>query len=139
MTRTMILDDNEGHGISRAVLPSSSYPGGPTVSGAASVNSTHPLHSGEDVEEYRETEAVRSRRSRRSLRLRLGVAAVTAIGILGGAYSVMRARRTAEQLADAVRSEAATAHVTRETRRLINELWKMEELDVQRGPWAGRR
>lgn len=136
MARIMIVGDNEGLGISRAALHASSYPGGPRVSDVDSANSPQRLKSGEDVEEYREAVALRIRRSRRSWRLRLGIAATTLIAILGGVHSGMRSHRTAEQLAAAVQSGEATADLTRETRRLINELWKME--DLERHPRLGR-
>lgn len=136
MARIMIVGDNEGLGISRAALHASSYPGGPRVSDADSANSTQRLKTGEDVEKYREAGALRNRRSRRIRRLRLGLAATTLIAILGGVHSGMRSHKTAEQLAAAVQSGGATTDLKRETRRLVNELWKME--DLERNPRLGR-
>ncbi len=117
-------------------LTPSSYPGGPTVSGADSTKSTRQLKSGEDVEAYRELFAWRGRRSRRGRRLRVGVAAAVLIATLGGVYLGLATHRSAEQLADAVRSEGASPHLTQEADRLMNELWKME--DMERHPRLGR-
>ena len=107
------------------------FPGGPRHRGATS-EPPDTLRPGEEVEAAITDHALdaKARRKRRSMLI-----ALVAIGILaltGGIYMGMRAQITAEQLAEEQREEGEAGELDDVARRVLNELWRMEEIEAAR-------
>ena len=107
------------------------FPGGPSHQGAAS-DPRATLRAGEDVEAGINHHVIdaKARRKRRSM-----ILAVAAIGILaltGGIYMGMQTQVTIEQITEEQRAEGEAGDVDDLTRRVMNELWRMEEAEAAR-------
>ena len=120
-----------------------SYPGGPTGAGVE-VPGNRALYraltrSGETVEVDRNSSVLRRTKSTRRRRRLSGVLFFLLIGLGVGLHFGLASVVSAEELARATQATAQSFDPSREVSRLLVELWKMEELEVQRGPSAGWR
>ena len=105
------------------------YPGGPRRQGATS-EPHGTLRSGEDVEARISDDLLdaKAHRKRRSIFIALG--AFGLLAVTGGIYIGLQARVTAEELVERERVEAASD--IDETQKVLDELWRMEELEAAR-------
>lgn len=115
------------------------YPGGPSLVRSSADRpetfASRPSHGVEDVEAQREAAPLRNRHMRRVRHWVGGTAAFLAIAFVAGVLIGREDRRTAESLAEAaMQPTVEQPDLSRETRRLLAELWKMEELDHPRRP-----
>lgn len=113
---------------------SGSYPGGPSRDRSEvdkrADKRLDDLASVEQIETRRGQEEVRVRGKRRKRRVLLGLMVSIIIAGSGGVFMGLRSHRTAEELAAEQRAQAeAEFNLKRESNRLINELWKMEDLE----------
>lgn len=107
------------------------YPGGPPHHDPQerTEDSDGPeLRSGESVEASVAGHAVHGKKKRRKRRLVIGAVTSLIVAAGVGAYVGMQSRTTAEELAQEEIAETET-DIGKEADRLINELWKMEELE----------
>ena len=107
------------------------FPGGPTHRGATSEPRV-TLRAGEDVESEISEYALdaKARRKRRSMLI-----AVVGIGILavtGGIYLGMQAQVTAEQTTEEQRAKGEAGEMDDLARRVMDELWRMEDIEAAR-------
>ena len=113
---------------------SGSYPGGPSRDRSEvderADKRLDDLSSVEEIEARRGAGIVRTRGRRRRKRAVIGLAASIVIAGGAGVWMGLRSHRTAEELAAEQRAQAeAEFNLRRESDRLINELWKMEDLE----------
>ncbi len=120
-----------------------SYPGGPTGFGREASGKRARYHaltrSGETVEGERDSFVLRRTKSKRLQRRLSGVLLFLMVGLGVGLHFGLESVVSAEELARATQATAQSFDPSREVSRLLVELWKMEDLEVQRGPLAGRR
>lgn len=120
-----------------------SYPGGPTGFGMESPGKRSLYRaltrSVETVEAERSSFVLTRTKSKRLQRRLSGMLLFVLIGFGAGLHIGLKSVVSAEDLAQATEATAQSFDPSREVSRLLVELWKMEELDVQRGPSAGRR
>ena len=113
-----------------------SYPGGPRRHGQEEEAGQDPqaeIRDGESIEASiaaRRTGRTKKRRNRR-LVIGLVTSFIAAAGV--GAYFGMRSITTAEDLAQEEMKEGEM-DLKKQSDRLINELWKMEDLERARRP-----
>ena len=120
---------------------SGGYPGGPPRHGQEDEGPDHDrpemqkreLRGGESVEASVAGHAARRKKKRRNRRLVIGLVTslIAAAGV--GAYVGLQNRKTAEDLAQQEINERET-DLEKEADRLLNELWKMEDLERTRRP-----
>lgn len=114
---------------------SGAYPGGPTrreqFGQAESNDPPRELRSGEDRERRADRRAENDRLRSRKIRTVLGVGAALLFSGATGIFWGLRTARASEELLEnaQVRANGPEVDISREMDRLINELWKMEELD----------
>ena len=113
---------------------SGSYPGGPSRDRSEvdkrADKRLNDLASVEQIETRRGTDEVRTRGRRRRKRLIIGLVVSILVAGSGGVFIGLQSHRTAEELAAEQRAQAeAEFNLRRESDRLINELWKMEDLE----------
>lgn len=112
---------------------SGGYPGGPPrhdPEGQTADSDGPELRDGESVEASVADHAVRRKKKLRNRRLVIGLVTsiITAAGV--GAYLGLQSRTTAEELAqETMEEEENELDPDKELDRLINELWKMEDLE----------
>jgi len=107
------------------------YPGGPPrhdPERQTAGSDGSGLRSGETVEAGVEGRVVRDKRKKRNRRLAVGLVASLIVAAGVGAYVGLKSRETAEDLARK-EAESAEPDLGREADRLLNELWKMEDLE----------
>lgn len=112
---------------------SGSYPGGPKKQTLRSKKErkSHPTIPGvNDLERWARDARVETERRNRARRIKVGLVCVLlAAGGVGG-YVGLSAHTTPEQLAEKERSKARSrGEISDQADRLINELWKMEDLE----------
>ncbi len=107
------------------------YPGGPRRQGATS-EPHGTLRSGEDVEARIIDDLVdaKARRKRRSIFIALG--AFGLLAVTGGIYIGLQAHVTAEELVERERVEAEASDIDKTVQKVLDELWRMEELEAAR-------
>ena len=107
------------------------FPGGPRREDDAS-EPHGPLRSGEDVEARitDRTLDAKASRKRRSMFIALGASVVLALTT--GLYFGIQARVTAEELAEQERAKAEASQFDAETKKVMDELWKMEKVEAAR-------
>ncbi len=112
---------------------SGSYPGGPSRDRSEvdkrADKRLDDLASVEQIETRRGVGIVRARGKQRRRRLILGLVVSILVAGSGGVWMGLRSHRTAEELAAEQREAEAEFNLRRESDRLINELWKMEDLE----------
>ena len=107
-----------------------SYPGGPRrhdSEGRTADSDAPELRGGESVERSVAGRVARGKRKRRNRRLVIGFVTsfIAAAGV--GAYVGLQSKTTAEDLAQHEMQEELD--LSGEVDRVLNELWKMEDLD----------
>ncbi len=112
---------------------SGSYPGGPKKQTLRSKRESerHAVIPGvSDLEQWARQAKVEIRQRKRARRIKVGfVCALLVAGGVGG-YVGLSTHTTPEQLAEEERSKAqAPGELSDQANRLINELWKMEDLE----------
>ena len=107
------------------------FPGGPRRQEDPS-DLRGPLRSGEEVEAgiTHDVLDAKARRRRQSMFIALGVFGVLAL--TGGLYVGIQARITPEQLAEEQRAEVEPSDLDETARKLMDELWRMEEIEAAR-------
>lgn len=115
------------------------YPGGPSrvrpCADAPTTLASGPSHGVEDIEAHREVEALRKRRARRVRHWVAGTVAFLVVAVASGVLIGRKDRQSAESLTEAtMQSTVEQPDLSRETRRVLAELWKMEELERSRRP-----
>ena len=113
---------------------SGSYPGGPSRDRSdvdeRADKRLDDLSSVEEIEARRGAGILRARGRRRRKRALIGIAASIVIAGGTGTWMGLRSHQTADELAAEQRAQAETQfNIRRESDRLINELWKMEDLE----------
>ncbi len=115
---------------------SGAYPGGPTrrerFGQAESNEARRAIRSGEDNERRAGLRGQDERLRRRKLRAVLGVSATLLLSAAAGIYwGLSSAARASDELMEnvGVGINRPEADISREMDRLIDQLWKMEELD----------
>ncbi len=111
------------------------FPGGPKRPGDANKDGDQtetPLRSGQDVEERiaRGVGELKVRRRRRSTVIILAVAVVVA-GVVG-VYVGSQALVTPEELTEQARAEREASELDDIAREVMDELWRMEEVEAAR-------
>lgn len=112
------------------------YPGGPTRDrpqvDKKAAKGLDDLATVEEIEARRERDTTRIRVRRRRRRMVFGVVVCVVVAGGAGIWIGLRSHRTAEEIAAERRQQAAEEFDLRRTSdRLINELWKMEDLERQ--------
>jgi hypothetical protein len=88
------------------------------------------LTSVEQIETHRGARELHSRGLQRRKRLLIGLVVSILVAGGGGFWIGLRSHRSAQELAEEQRAQAeAEFNLKRESNRLINELWKMEDLE----------
>lgn len=109
------------------------YPGGPAHhqqrDGAAPP--TDKLRDGESLEARRESQITKLRKERRHRRTMIGLVVSLIAAVGAGAYYGIRSNRAAEALAREEMTQQGEVDLNKQTDRILNELWRME--DVERG------
>lgn len=114
---------------------SGAYPGGPTrrerFGQAESNEAPRAIRSGEDNERRAGRRDQHDRLRRRKVRAILGVSVTLLISAAAGIYLGLSAVRASDELMEKaeVGINRPEAEISREMDRLIDQLWKMEELD----------
>lgn len=106
------------------------YPGGPSSRRAAGAPQKAVAVRGiSDAEERRERWVLRQRRRRR-VRHAVEVLIFTlALAISAGAYLGFKAQVSPEEATEKVLRGSGEVDLSKEARRLLNELWKMEDME----------
>ena len=107
------------------------YPGGPPRHDPerGTADSDGPeLRGGESVEASMADHAVRRKKKRRERRLVIGLVASLIVAAGVGTYLGLQSKKTAEELAQLER-EKSESDDDKDLDRLLNELWKMEDLE----------
>jgi hypothetical protein len=115
------------------------YPGGPSREGGESGDGgDKPAPRLDRVEEMEAHVGRRSRaraQRRRSRRLLSGMVVAVALSAGFGVYLGLRAHRTSEQLTEERNdTRELQQDITRETNRVLLELWRMEDVEKQATP-----
>lgn len=115
------------------------YPGGPSLvhgsTDAPTPFASGPSYGVEDVEAQRDAASLRQRHVRRVRHWVACTGAFLPLAVAAGVLIGRKDRRSAESLAAAeMQPTVEQPDLSRETRRLLAELWKMEELDRPRRP-----
>jgi hypothetical protein len=118
-----------------------SYPGGPSRDDDASAAPGEGAAATPGLRRVERIEARLGRRSRarakreRARRIWSGLAVAVAVAVGMGLYLGARSHRTSEQLTDERNQQRELEQtLTRETNRVLLELWKMEEVEKQATP-----
>jgi len=115
-----------------------SYPGGPKREGAPdadAVGSAARLDRIEDVEERLGRRSRAREQRRRARRIWSGLVMAVALAAGTGLYLGLRSHRTSEQLTDDRNDvRERDLDITRETNRVLLELWRMEDVEKQATP-----
>ena len=107
------------------------YPGGPPHHDpqAQGADSRGPeLRGGETVEASVVRHATGRTKKLRKRRLLIGLVTFLVVGVGMGAYIGLQSRKTAEELAEQ-EAEGSEVDIKKEADRLLNELWRMEDLE----------
>lgn len=114
---------------------SGAYPGGPTrrerFGQAESNKAPRAIRSGEDNERRARLRGRDNRLRRRKARAILGVSVTLVLSAAAGIFWGLTSARASDELMEKaeVRINRPEADISREMDRLIDQLWKMEELD----------
>lgn len=112
-----------------------SYPGGPSIKGltAPTEHPSESLHGIEDMEGLRDAIPRRHRRARHRRHVVVSLIVWLALALSLGAYVGFDGSQHPVAAADAIGADQDT-EISKEARRLLNELWKMEDLERARRP-----
>ena len=116
-----------------------SYPGGPRREGAEDPRSgeTPRLHTVQELEAGRGRRSRAREQRRRARRVWSGLVVALAASAGVGVFLGLRSHRTSEQLTEErneTREQQQQQDITRETNRVLLELWRMEDVEKQATP-----
>ena len=117
----------------------SRYPGGPRREGAsdaqAGAGSTPRLHTVGELEAGRGRRSRARERRRRVRRVWSGLVLAVTVSAGVGLFLGLRSHRTSEQITDERNdTRAQQQELTRETNRVLLELWRMEDVEKRATP-----
>jgi len=111
------------------------FPGGPTRPGDTEPPATRPVRSVEELEHAHGQRQQRGTKRRRRIRRAWGTVAVLALGGAVGFALGVRSHQTQEELTAAAEKPASASQdsfISQEVNRTLLELWKMEDVEMQR-------
>ena len=107
------------------------FPGGPRHPGDTS-EPRATLRSGEDVEAGITDHSLDAKAHRKRRSMLIAVGAFGMLAVAGGIYMGMQAQTTPEQITEEQRTEGGADELDDLARRVMGELWRMEEIEAAR-------
>ncbi len=107
------------------------FPGGPSRQENRSEPSG-PLRSGEDFEAGISGHVLDAKARRKRWSMLMAMGAIGLLAVTGGIYLGIQARITPEEITEEQRVEREVGELDDLTRKVLDELWRMEEIEAAR-------